>query len=221
MRSQHLLAGSALAAVIALSVAGAASAASPEPVAPVETTDPSAPAELSSPAQPLEPAEPSSPAELSSPAVPLTPVVPATPLVPAGNPVVIQPDPVAPGGQFSVFDGGNCTGTTGVATFTSRSGGSAIPPVTLSTLSNQVGGVGTIPEGTEPGQYEVSVTCQKQGPFTGTFTVSSRTPRGAVQTGIGGGIGMDPAETALGAALVAAALTGTVILGRRRTRDNG
>ncbi|MCM2428282.1 hypothetical protein [Streptomyces sp. RKAG337] len=218
MRSQHLLAGSALAAVIALSAVGAASAVSTEPIAPVESAEPSAPADLSSPDVPTDLASPDVPGELSSPAVPLTPVGPA-------NPVIVQPDPVAPGGQFSVFDGGNCSGTSGVATFRSASGGSAIPSVNLSTLSNQVGGVGTVPEGTEPGQYEVSVSCQKattgkQGPFTGTLTVSSRTPKGGVQTGLGGGIGMDPAETALGAALVAAALTGTIVLGRRRARGS-
>ncbi|MCM2419522.1 hypothetical protein [Streptomyces sp. RKAG293] len=218
MRSQHLLAGSALAAVIALSAVGAASAVSTEPIAPVESAEPSAPADLSSPDVPTDLASPDVPSELSSPAVPLTPVGPA-------NPVIVQPDPVAPGGQFSVFDGGNCSGTSGVATFRSASGGSAIPSVNLSTLSNQVGGVGTVPEGTEPGQYEVSVSCQKattgkQGPFTGTLTVSSRTPKGGVQTGLGGGIGMDPAETALGAALVAAALTGTIVLGRRRARGS-
>ncbi|WP_198357331.1 hypothetical protein [Streptomyces fildesensis] len=218
MRSQHLLTGSALAAVIALSAVGAASAASTEPIAPVESAAPSAPAELSSPDVPADLTSPAVPSELSSPAVPLTPVGPA-------NPVIVQPNPVAPGGQFSVFDGGNCTGTSGVATFRSASGGSSIPAVNLSTLSNQLGGVGTVPAGTEPGQYEVSVSCQnggtgKQGPFTGTLTVSSRTPKGGVQTGLGGGIGMDPAETALGAALVAAALTGTIVLGRRRARDS-
>ncbi|NEA56337.1 hypothetical protein G3I60_19850 [Streptomyces sp. SID13666] len=218
MRSQHLLAGSALAAVIALSAVGAASADSTEPIAPVESAAPSAPAELSSPDVPADLTSPEVPSELSSPAVPLTPVGPA-------NPVIIQPNPVAPGGQFSVFDGGNCTGTSGIATFRSVSGGSAIPSVNLSTLSNQLGGVGTVPAGTEPGQYEVSVSCQnggtgKQGPFTGTLTVSSRTPKGGVQTGLGGGIGMDPAETALGAALVAAALTGTIVLGRRRARGS-
>ncbi|MEU3459860.1 hypothetical protein ABZ721_07855 [Streptomyces sp. NPDC006733] len=214
MRSQHLLAGSALAAAIALSAAGAAAAAPPEPVVPVESAEASLPAELLQPT-----ALPSVPSDLSSPSVPLKPVVPA-------NPVVVQPNPVAPGAQFSVFDGGNCTGTSGTATFRSRSGGSAIPPVTLSQLDNEVGGVGMIPEGTEPGEYEVSVTCTngsapKEGPFTGTLTVSSRTPRGGVQTGLGGGIGMDPAETALGAGLVAAALTGTVVLRRRRTRGAG
>lgn len=227
MRSQHLFAGSALAAVIALSAMGPASAAPPEPVVPVESAEASEPAELLQPGEPAElpqptgPAEllqPTGPADLSSPTAPLKPVVPA-------NPVIVQPNPVAPGGQFSVFDGGNCTGTSGVATFRSKSGGSTIPSVTLSTLDNEVGGVGTVPEGTEPGAYEVSVTCQngsahKEGPFTGTLTVSSRTPRGGVQTGLGGGIGMNPAETALGAALVAAALTGTVVLRRRRARGD-
>ncbi|MEU9114616.1 hypothetical protein AB0D04_23195 [Streptomyces sp. NPDC048483] len=71
------------------------------------------------------------------------------------NPVIVQPDPVAPGGEFSVFDGGNCTGGTGAATF----GGTDIPKLKLSMLRNQVGGTATVPPGTEPGEYTVTVTC--------------------------------------------------------------
>ncbi|MFI9049025.1 hypothetical protein [Streptomyces sp. NPDC053427] len=69
--------------------------------------------------------------------------------------VVVQPDPVAPGGEFSVFDGGNCTGETGEATFE----GADIPKLKLSMLRNQVGGTGTVPRSVKPGRYTVTLTC--------------------------------------------------------------
>lgn len=83
----------------------------------------------------------------------------AAPASAAANPVVIQPNPVAPGGQFSVFDGGNCKGKEGLATFKTGATGSDIPTVKLATLKNEVGGVGTVPASTKPGAYEVSVVC--------------------------------------------------------------
>lgn len=76
-----------------------------------------------------------------------------------GHKVIIEPDPVAPGGEFSVFDGGNCPGETGVATFD----GAGIPEMKLSTLRNQVGGTGRVPETTPPGTYTVTLVCGKDG----------------------------------------------------------
>ncbi|MGW2632390.1 hypothetical protein ACWC2K_24075 [Streptomyces chattanoogensis] len=69
--------------------------------------------------------------------------------------VLVQPDPVPPGGEFSVLDGGNCTGGSGEATFD----GTDIPRLKLSTLRGQVGGRGTVPRSTKPGEYTVTVTC--------------------------------------------------------------
>ncbi|MFI7101573.1 hypothetical protein ACIBK8_19620 [Streptomyces sp. NPDC050161] len=69
--------------------------------------------------------------------------------------VTIQPDPVSPGEEFSVFDGGRCPGGTGEATFD----GAGIPKMKLSMLSNQVGGTGTVPKATKPGTYTVTITC--------------------------------------------------------------
>ncbi len=76
-----------------------------------------------------------------------------------GHKVIIEPDPVAPGGEFSVFDGGNCPGETGVATFD----GAGIPEMKLSMLRNQVGGTGRVPETTPPGTYTVTLVCGKDG----------------------------------------------------------
>ncbi|MEV0369808.1 hypothetical protein AB0I10_08275 [Streptomyces sp. NPDC050636] len=80
----------------------------------------------------------------------------------SGDPkqVIIQPDAVAPGGDFSVFDGGNCTGESGEASFE----GGSIPTLPLSMLNNQVGGTGTVPQTTKPGTYKVTVTCGAAAP---------------------------------------------------------
>ncbi|UGY92481.1 hypothetical protein [Streptomyces gobiensis] len=106
----------------------------------------------------------------------------ATPAV-AGSDIIIQPNPVAPGGDFSVFDGGNCTTDTGRATFKPPEGGVGLPDVEMGMLANMVGGTGKVPTDAKPGQYEVSVTCGTEGPFLGTLTVTgaSRTakPTGA------------------------------------------
>ncbi|MCB5911117.1 hypothetical protein [Streptomyces pinistramenti] len=69
--------------------------------------------------------------------------------------VIVQPAPVSPGEEFSVFDGGRCPGGTGEATF----GGAGIPKMKLSMLSDQVGGTGTVPKTTKPGSYTVTITC--------------------------------------------------------------
>ncbi|MFD9814932.1 hypothetical protein [Streptomyces sp. NPDC059080] len=85
----------------------------------------------------------------------------AGPVLAAGDAhrAVVQPDPVAPGEEFSVFDGGNCPGGSGEATFD----GAGIPTMKLSPLRNQVGGTGRVPESAEPGSYKVTVVCGQGG----------------------------------------------------------
>ncbi|WP_405740091.1 hypothetical protein OG422_04930 [Streptomyces sp. NBC_01525] len=85
----------------------------------------------------------------------------AGPVLAAGDAhrAVVQPDPVAPGEEFSVFDGGNCPGESGEATFD----GAGIPTMKLSMLRNQVGGTGRVPESAEPGSYKVTVVCGEGG----------------------------------------------------------
>ncbi|MFF9479061.1 hypothetical protein [Streptomyces sp. NPDC014733] len=81
----------------------------------------------------------------------------AGPVLAAGDAhrAVVQPDPVAPGEEFSVSDGGNCPGESGEATFD----GAGIPTMKLSTLRDQVGGTGRVPDSVEPGSYKVTVVC--------------------------------------------------------------
>ncbi|MBR7826750.1 hypothetical protein KDK95_10590 [Actinospica sp. MGRD01-02] len=129
----------------------------------------------------------------------------------AANPIIIQPNPVAPGGTISVFDGGNCDfPSTGTVTFTG--GGSvAIPSIRISPLQNMIGGTGPIPAKATPGTYQVSLTCttsggHTEGPFTGTLKVASGAssgvnPTGGAKTGDGASL-TTPGGLAEGIALV-------------------
>jgi hypothetical protein len=158
--------------------------------------------------------------------------------------VTVRPDPVAPGGSFTVLDGGNCPGETGEAVFD----GAEIPKLALSPLRNQVGGTGTVPESTGPGSYTVTLRCGggkdvgQQRKITGTLTVSGEpgragaahrtgkaggreseaveaVPRGGSETGLGGGSGASTAVTVLGAALLAGTAGWGAVLYRRRIRN--
>ncbi|WP_340559531.1 hypothetical protein [Streptomyces sp. GSL17-111] len=90
-----------------------------------------------------------------------------------GRGVVVQPTRVAPGGDFSVFDGGNCAAETGTASFVPPPGGTRLPDLRLEPLSNMIGAVSALPKDAEPGYYKVTVECDDgAGPFTGSFTVT-------------------------------------------------
>ncbi|MGW2921456.1 hypothetical protein ACWDBF_26775 [Streptomyces angustmyceticus] len=69
--------------------------------------------------------------------------------------VVVRPEPVAPGAAFSVSDGGRCSGETAEAVFDDA----GLPAVRLSAQSGGLGGTATVPEGTAPGSYRVTLTC--------------------------------------------------------------
>lgn len=122
---------------------------------------------------------------------------PAAAAVP--NPIIIQPNPVAPGGSISIFDGGNCDfPSTGTVTF-QTDGGPGIPVITIGPLQNMIGGTGTVPANVPPGNYQVSLTCtvngsnRKEGPFNGTLVVKSGASNGILPIG--------PAKTGDGASL--------------------
>ncbi|WP_035848785.1 hypothetical protein [Kitasatospora azatica] len=137
----------------------------------------------------------------------------------AANPVIIEPDPVSPGSQFAVFDGGNCDSAGGQAIFRSRehsgsgsSGSSAvedIPAVKLGSLRGLVGAIATVPEHARPGVYDVTVQCTTvtRSQVTTTFTVhgnpakssqpaheESGRPGGSGPGGPGGGGPAGPVE---------------------------
>ncbi|MFE0460971.1 hypothetical protein ACFW1A_17145 [Kitasatospora sp. NPDC058965] len=152
----------------------------------------------------------------------------------AANPVVIEPDPVTPGSQFAVFDGGNCDSAGGTATFRSRehADGDDIPAVKLGSLRGLVGAIATVPEHARPGVYDVTVECTTvtRSRVATTFTVHGDpgrgdheeaghlTPQGPSHAGLGGSTGVDLPETLAGITLLGTA-TAAVVHHHRRRRD--
>lgn len=82
-------------------------------------------------------------------------VTEAGPAVDTSQTVVVEPDPVAPGGAFSVHDGGTCSGDSAQATFD----GADIPSIQLASRNDRMGGSAILPEGTAPGSYQITITC--------------------------------------------------------------
>ncbi|WP_329564554.1 hypothetical protein [Kitasatospora sp. NBC_01266] len=95
----------------------------------------------------------------------------------AANPVIIEPDPVSPGGQFAVFDGGNCDSAGGQAVFRSHEQGATagqdIPSVKLGSLRGLMGAMAQVPEHARPGVYDVTIQCTtvSKSQVTSTLTV--------------------------------------------------
>ena len=146
------------------------------------------------------------------------------------NPIIIQPNPVAPGGQISVFDGGNCDfPSTGTVTFQTGSG-PGIPVITIGPLQNMIGGTGQVPSNVLPGDYQVSLTCtvdgsnRREGPFNGTLIVKAgasngMNPHGGAKTGDGASL-VSPGGLAEGAVLVVAGGGAWFLLRRRFARSD-
>jgi hypothetical protein len=115
----------------------------------------------------------------------------------AAGPVVVEPDPISPGGQFAIFDGGGCNSPDGVAGFHAKGGGGGdLPSVRLASLHNLLGGFGTVPKGARPGTYEVTIKCAKgrEKALTGSLTVQ-RDDSGHGDHGSGGYGGGDQGKT--------------------------
>jgi hypothetical protein len=146
------------------------------------------------------------------------------------NPIIIQPNPVAPGGTISVFDGGNCDfPSTGTVTFQTGSG-PGIPVITIGPLQNMIGGTGQVPANVPPGNYQVSLTCtvngtnKREGPFNGTLIVKAgasngMNPHGGAKTGDGASL-VSPGGLVEGAALMVAGGGAWFLLRRRGARSN-
>ncbi|MCC9308536.1 hypothetical protein LN042_15825 [Kitasatospora sp. RB6PN24] len=161
----------------------------------------------------------------------------------AADPVIIEPDPVSPGGRFTLFDGGNCDQAGGLATFKARgqadgtATGSArdIPAVGLGSLHGLVGAVATVPEHARPGVYDVTVTCATAARRGATTTITVRGgatshgghqehrapsgrpsgPSGPSHAGLGGSAGPNVPEALAGVILLGTAAA-AVAHNRRR-----
>ncbi|GAA1984425.1 hypothetical protein [Kitasatospora viridis] len=162
----------------------------------------------------------------------------------AANPVIIEPDPVSPGSQFTVLDGGNCDSAGGTAVFRSREhaqddqngqngqNGQAedIPQAKLGSLRGLVGAVVTVPEHARPGVYDVTVKCTTvtKSEVTTTITVHGDPgrpdhtqptgPTGPSHAGLGGSIGPNLPETAAGLTLLGT--SAAAVLHHRRRRSS-
>ncbi|MFE9428077.1 hypothetical protein ACFYNO_34560 [Kitasatospora sp. NPDC006697] len=155
----------------------------------------------------------------------------------AANPVIIEPDPVTPGSQFTVLDGGNCDSAGGTAVFRSREHAQDedIPQVRLGSLRGLVGAVATVPEHARPGVYDVTVKCTTvtKSEVTTTFTVHGDAggkpeheqpggpsapsgPSGPSHAGLGGSVGPNLPETLAGVTLLGTAAAAVVHHRRRR-----
>jgi hypothetical protein len=149
----------------------------------------------------------------------------------SANAIIVQPNPVAPGGNISVFDGGSCDfPSTGTVTFQGPSGGTAIPSISINPLQNMIGGTGQVPANVPPGNYQVSLTCtvngtnKREGPFNGTLIVKAgasngMNPHGGAKTGDGASL-VSPGGLAEGAALMVAGGGAWFLLRRRGARSN-
>ncbi|MGW1508737.1 hypothetical protein [Streptomyces sp. NPDC002394] len=85
-----------------------------------------------------------------------------------------------------------------------------------STHKEVVVGQFTVPEHVKAGSYWISVACDNGKTARGDLTVKHRGPSGHVQTGVGGSVGPDTAQVTAGAAVLAAAAVGGVLVLRRR-----
>lgn len=145
------------------------------------------------------------------------------------NPIIIQPNPVSPGGTISVYDGGNCDfPSTGTVTFQTGSG-PGIPVIQISPLQNMIGGSGQVPANVPPGSYQVSLTCtaasgKKEGPFNGTLVIKSgasngTNPNGGARTGDGASL-TAPGGLAEGIMLVVGGGAAWLLVRRRSAKAN-
>ncbi|MEU6404646.1 hypothetical protein [Streptomyces sp. NPDC046985] len=138
----------------------------------------------------------------------------------------VYPSSVAPGGQVSV--------NTKVCGDKSAAAGDASAvgagPFTLAPSTHEGDAIGQfrVPEGAQPGTYEIVAECAEGGRrVTGDLVVTlaaeqgQTQPRGSVKTGVGGALGADPAQTAAGVAALAVAAAGGTWLLHRRARGDG
>ncbi|MER5542973.1 hypothetical protein ACWDBD_00815 [Streptomyces sp. NPDC001118] len=83
-----------------------------------------------------------------------------------------------------------------------------------------------VPESAQPGTYEIVAKCaegkrQVTGDLVVALSAAHGQPRGSLKTGVGGALGPDPVQTAVGVAALAVAAAGGTWLLHRRARGDG
>ncbi|UUN26782.1 hypothetical protein [Streptomyces sp. FIT100] len=154
-----------------------------------------------------------------------------TPAVHAAEfePLEITPAVAAPGTKVTVTTAacGRDGHGTGDARSLGAGGFTAAPGTGAGSRKEVVAGRFTVPEDAEPGNYGIGVLCDNGKEATGDLVVQSlggrgrtgqlgQQPSGHVKTGVGGSVGPDTTQIAVGAAVLAATAAGGTWLLRRR-----
>ncbi|GGW18427.1 hypothetical protein [Streptomyces capoamus] len=138
----------------------------------------------------------------------------------------VYPSTVVPGGQVSVNTA--ACGDTGAATGDAGAVGAGTFTLAPSAHEGEAIGQFRVPPSAQPGTYEIVARCAVgDRQVTGDLVVALSAvheqvqPRGSVKTGVGGGLGPDPVQTAAGVAALAVAAAGGTWLLHRRARGDG
>ncbi|MFI0163662.1 hypothetical protein [Streptomyces sp. NPDC017095] len=149
----------------------------------------------------------------------------ASPGVPAGR-LEASPATVIPGEEVTVHTAG--CGSAGAATGDAGALGAGAFPLAPGARQGEATGRFRVPPSAQPGTYEIVARCadgdrQVSGDLVVTLTAAHAQvqPRGSVKTGVGGGLGRDPGQTAAGVAALAVAAAGGTWLLHRRARGDG
>ncbi|GAA2773773.1 hypothetical protein GCM10010521_59950 [Streptomyces rameus] len=138
----------------------------------------------------------------------------------------VYPSTVTPGSQVTVNtaacgDPGSATGDAGAV-------GAGTFTLAPSTHQGEAIGQFQVPPSAQPGTYEIVAKCAEgDRQVSGDLVVALNAvheqvqPRGSVKTGVGGGLGPDPVQTAAGVTALAVAAAGGTWLLHRRARGDG
>ncbi|AEY89225.1 MULTISPECIES: hypothetical protein [Streptomyces] len=138
----------------------------------------------------------------------------------------LYPATVAPGGQVTVNTA--ACGDAGAATGDAGALGAGTFMLAPTAHEGEAIGQFRVPPGAQPGTYEIVARCAEgDRQVAGDLVVALSAvhqqvlPRGSVKTGVGGGLGPDPVQTAAGVAALAVAAAGGTWLLHRRARGDG
>ncbi|MGW7818163.1 hypothetical protein ACWGLF_08535 [Streptomyces puniciscabiei] len=153
-------------------------------------------------------------------------VVAAAPAWAGTGSLDVYPSTVVPGGQVTANTA--ACGDKGSALGDASAVGSGTFTLAPSSHDGEAIGQFRVPEGAQPGTYEIVAKCAEGGrQVTGDLVVALGAaheqvqPRGSVKTGVGGALGADPVQTAAGVAALAVAAAGGTWLLHRRARGDG
>ncbi|GAA3129445.1 hypothetical protein [Streptomyces echinatus] len=138
----------------------------------------------------------------------------------------VYPSTVTPGAQVTVNTA--ACGDPGAATGDAGAVGAGTFTLAPSTHEGEAIGQFRVPPSAQPGTYEIVARCaegdrQVSGDLVVALSAAHEQvqPRGSVKTGVGGGLGHDPVQTAAGVAALAVAAAGGTWLLHRRARGDG